>query len=236
MFVKSAWLSSFGSLASTVLMSLRIRMIRFSDSSIRKLCKLKSYSLKSLKNYPLMHQWSVRVWGNPSRCFSKPFVCSQLQHIIRYTMKIKWRKKKNPFLLCSLFVITYEVMAWVQVTHPQTARYGEQTCHACQPSLLIKSKSNMFQSGLIRAVSKCCYAEWSLTQHEHHHATRIMSLRPDGLWEELCCVAVISLLVLYLNACTTCPLSVIYRCKLRRYLFSVATRRLNPKNVNISVD
>lgn len=48
-----------------------------------------------------------------------------------------------------------------------------------------------------------------------------MSLRPDGVWEKLCCVAVICLLVLYLNVCTTCPLSVIYRCKLQRYPFSL---------------
>lgn len=37
-------------------MSLWIRMIRISDSSKRKLCKLESYSLTYLKNYPLVHQ------------------------------------------------------------------------------------------------------------------------------------------------------------------------------------
>lgn len=55
---KECTVKLFGSLASTVLMSLWIRMIRISDSSKRKLCKLKSYSLTYLKNYPLMHQWN----------------------------------------------------------------------------------------------------------------------------------------------------------------------------------
>lgn len=151
-------------------------------------------------------------------------------------MKIKWRKKtKQPktFRFCSLFVITYEAME-------RRFHIPKQLVMGSRPVMRVRvasssrqfSKSNMFQSGLIRAVSKCCYAEWSLTQHEHHHVTRIMSLRPDGVWEKLCCIAVSSLLVLYLNVCSMYPLSVIYSCKLRKYFLS--TRQLNPQNVNTS--
>lgn len=146
----------------------------------------------------------VCAWGNSSLCFSKPFIAtiwvrSQLQHIVRYTMKIKWRQKK--FLV--VFFVCHQIWSDGVSSAPT---FSNNLFEGSWPVMHVKlasssrqfGKSNIFPSGLIRAVSKCCYAEWSLTQHEHHHVTRIMSLRPDGAWGKLCCVAVISLLVLYL--------------------------------------
>lgn len=154
------------------------------------------------------------------------------QHNVRYTMKIKWRQKK----FSVVFFVCHHIWSDGVSSAPT---FSNNLFEGSWPVMHVKlasssrqfSKSNIFPSGLIRAVSKCCYAEWWTPSCYTHNELEARWSVGETLLR--CC---------YFTACAIfkCVHNVSPFCNFQvqipeiSFLFA-ATRWLNPKNVNISV-